>query len=160
MPFKNTGFGEGWNILLGGLNPEPAPVLSEGAITTFENLTGDSVVIVDDQEMSIVARFEPTTTAPYCVDLRFDGFSGPACVEATAVFDGQTSFAMPSGDGTRQLVGQIVTDLVNTVVTSDGRTIIPSMNVWWDVTDIGSPITYVVQASNGRSTEPFAITAE
>lgn len=145
----------------GDSGDEPAPILAEGPITVFENLaTGDTITIVDDEQISIAARYESMTTAPYCVDLRLDGFSGPACVDATAIFDGRTNFAIPSDDGTRQLVGQIVTDLVDSIVTSDGRTITPSMNVWWDVAAIGSLTTYTVNTSTGRSTEAFSITAE
>jgi hypothetical protein len=136
-------------------------ILAEGPVTQFEGLTpGQTLTIVTDGDYSIVARYEPATTAPYCVDLELAGFSGPACVDQTSVFDGRTSFALRSGDGTRQLVGQVVTDLVDSVVTSDGRTITPLMNVWWDVTDIGSPITYTVHTNDGRNTEPFPISAE
>lgn len=135
--------------------------LSEGAITSFETLApGVTIAITHTDEMSITARYEPATTAPYCVDLQLAGFAGPACVEQAAVFDGRTSFALPSGDNTRQLVGQIVTDRVDRIVTSDGRTLTPVMNVWWDITDIGSPITYTVHTLDGNETEPFSINAE
>ena len=136
-------------------------ILAEGPVTQFESLTpGQTLTIVANEDFSVVGRYEPATTAPYCVDLELGGFSGPACVDQTSVFDGRTSFALPSNDGTRQLVGQVVTDLVDTVTTSDGRSIEPVKNVWWDVTDIGSPITYTVHTNDGRITEAFPISAD
>lgn len=134
--------------------------LPNGPISALEVLqTGESVVVVDDGDIKIVGRYEPTTTAPYCVDLSLGGVTGPACGDRQA-WTSPSTFAISSGDGTRQLVGQIVPDTVTSVSTSDGRTIIPVSNVWWDVAPTDSPITYVVHAADGHSTEPFAAVAE
>jgi hypothetical protein len=129
----------------------------DGPFSAFEILdVGESHTVVDSNGITIVARYEPTTTAPYCVDLTLEGFSGPACGERAAWIDGST-FIIPSKDNTRKLVGQIVPDSVVFVTTSDGRTIAPVSNVWWDVTPIDSPTTYTVHTTGGSSAEPFAI---
>lgn len=131
-----------------------------GPISAFDSLNdGESRVVVDNDDVTIEARYEPSVTAPYCVDLTLDGFDGPACGDREAWTD-PTTFGIPSGDRTRKLVGQIVPDTVSSVTTSDGRTITPVLNVWWDVGPIDSAVMYVVHTTDGRSTEPFAAQVE
>ncbi|MAT06705.1 MAG: hypothetical protein CL424_16840 [Acidimicrobiaceae bacterium] len=126
----------------------------DGMITTFENLgTGESLTLIDTDGVTVMARYEPTTTAQYCVDLSLDGFTGPACGDREAWSDGQTTFGIPSLDRTHKLVGQIVPDSVNVVTTSDGRTITPVSNVWWDTTPIDSTTTYTLYTADGAPTE-------
>ena len=125
-----------------------------GMITSFESLgTGESVTLIDTDGVTVMARYEPTTTAPYCVDLSLDGFIGPACGDRKAWTDGQTTFAIASLDRTRKLVGQIVPDSVNLVTTSDGPTITPVSNVWWDATPIDSTTTYTLHTDDGATIE-------
>jgi hypothetical protein len=125
-----------------------------GMITSLESLgTGESLTLIDTGGVTVMARYEPTTTAPYCVDLSLDGFIGPACGDREAWSDGQTTFAIASLDRTRKLVGQIVPDSVNAVTTSDGRTIAPSSNVWWDATPIDYTTTYTLHTDDGASIE-------
>lgn len=125
-----------------------------GVVTSFESLgAGERLTIVDTDGVTVMARYEPTTTAPYCVDLSLDGFTGPACGDLEAWSDGQTTFGIPSLDRTRKLVGQIVPDSVNLVSTSDGRTITPVSNVWWDVTAFDATTTYTLRTDDGASIE-------
>lgn len=133
-----------------------------GSITSFERLgTGESVTLIDTDRVTIVARYESTTTAPYCVDLSLDGFNGPACGDREAWSDGQLTFGIRSIDRTRKLVGQIVPDSVTAVTTSDGRTITPVSNVWWDATSIDSATTYTLNTDDGASIEvPSPINVE
>lgn len=125
-----------------------------GAVTSFESLgTGESLTLVDTDGVTVMARYEPTTTAPYCVDLSLDGFTGPACGDLEAWSDGQTTFGIASPDRTRKLVGQIVPDSVNLVSTSDGRSITPVSNVWWDATPIDAATAYTLHTDDGASIE-------
>ena len=60
---------------------------------------------------------------------------------------------LDSLDGTRVLVVGAVPDAVTSIRTDGGENITPINNIWWDVIDAGTPVTYEIASSDGRTTK-------
>jgi len=157
---------------------QPTETLSEpfdtGPITAFLPANASAVVtIVDDPEIKIdakVLRVEPTDQDEYCLaikwagrDFDFDTQNGNSCFSPSAI-SGQQDIGNGAGlggpvqvvdsmDGTRVLVVGAVPDAVTNIRTDSGENITPTHNIWWDVIDAGSLITYEVTTSDGRTTK-------
>jgi hypothetical protein len=56
-------------------------------------------------------------------------------------------------DGTQVLVVGAVPDAVESIRTDSGASITPTHNIWWDVIDAGTLVTYEIVSTEGRTTK-------
>lgn len=143
-----------------------------GPIAAFlPQVAGNVVTIVDEPDIKIEAQVQPverTGQDEYCLAISWAGQELPFDVQ-TFCFSAETiamqqdmgngaGLGGPVGvldslDGTQVLVVGAVPDVVTDVRTETGKNITPTDNIWWDVIDSGSLVTYKIIASDGRTTE-------
>lgn len=143
-----------------------------GPIAAFlPEVAGDMVTIVDEPGFKIDAQVQPverTGQDEYCLAISWAGQELPfdtqaACFSAEAIAMqqdigngaglGGPVAVLDSLDGTQVLVVGAVPDAVTDIRTETGKNITPTHNIWWDVIDSGSLVTYKIIASDGRTTE-------
>lgn len=143
-----------------------------GPIAAFlPEVAGDMVTIVDEPGFKIDAQVQPverTGQDEYCLAISWAGQELPfdtqaACFSAETIAMqqdigngaglGGPVAVLDSLDGTQVLVVGAVPDAVTDIRTETGKNITPTNNIWWDVIDSGSLVTYKIIASDGRTTE-------
>jgi hypothetical protein len=145
-----------------------------GPITAFLSPDASTVVtIVDGPQIKIdasVQRVERTDQDEYCLAINwagreqdFDTSNGNACFSPDAIGAQQdigngTGLGGPiavldSLDGTQVLVVGAVPDAVESIRTDSGASITPTHNIWWDVIDAGTLVTYEIVSTEGRTTK-------
>ncbi|MAT06703.1 MAG: hypothetical protein CL424_16830 [Acidimicrobiaceae bacterium] len=143
-----------------------------GPIAAFlPEVAGDMVTIVDEPGFKIDAQVQPvqrTGQDEYCLAITWAGQELPfdtqaTCFSAEAIAMqqdigngaglGGPVAVLDSLDGTQVLVVGAVPDAVTDIRTETGKNITPTHNIWWDVIDSGSLVTYKIIASDGRTTE-------
>ncbi|HYN35331.1 MAG TPA: hypothetical protein VES40_22080 [Ilumatobacteraceae bacterium] len=152
----------------------PSTPFDSGPITAFLPANASNVVtIVDDPQIKIdgsVQRVERTDQDEYCLAINwagreqdFDTSNGNACFSQDAIGAqqdigngaglGGPVAVLDSLDGTRVLVVGAVPDAVTSIRTDSGESITPIHNIWWDVIDAGTLVTYEIASSDGRTTK-------
>lgn len=149
----------------------PVEPFDTGPISAFLPGSGGVVTIVDGPELTIEARnrlVERTGQEEYCLAVRWAGrefgFESEAACFSPEVIAGQYNPGNGAGmgeavgvvdamDGTQVLVVGAVPDAVTEIRTETGKSITPVANIWWDVIDAGTLMTYTVVADDGRTTE-------
>ncbi len=151
----------------------PDEPFDTGPIAAFlPEVAGDMVTIVDEPGFKIDAQVQPverTGQDEYCLAISWAGQELPfeaqaSCFSAETIAAQSDHFGNGAGlggpvavldslDGTQVLVVGAVPDAVTDIRTETGKNITPTNNIWWDVIDSGSLVTYKIIASDGRTTE-------
>lgn len=151
---------------------QPIEPFDTGPISAFLTRgAGDLVTVVDDPDLTIEARVRlvaRTGQEEYCLAVRwagrdFDVDSEALCFSPEVVAGqynpgngagmGEAVGVVDAMDGTQVLVVGAVPDAVTEIRTETGKSIAPAANIWWDVIDAGTLMTYTVVADDGRTIE-------
>lgn len=149
---------------------QPVEPFDTGPISAFLPGSGGVVTIVDDPDLTIEAQVqvvERTGQQEYCLAVswagREFGFASEAACFSPEVVSAQQLVGNGAGmgeavavvdamDGKQVLVIGAVPDAVTEIRTESGKSIAPVANVWWDVIDAGTLMTYTVVTGDGRTT--------